>query len=476
MIYATKRKTKQGDSIVNNKFESLKSKKVVQRNTLVESPYSQEFTAAEIKLFEIAVADCKEPDMELFEHKKNKTYKFSNNELAKLLNTSSSNVSQAAEKIADNIMRKYISLKKVLADGSIEFEKIAIMPYAKYKDGIFEFDINFRMIPLCININQPYTEYYLHYLLEMSSSYAIKLYKLLYQYKKIGKRRFTVEELKNQFGIINKYSQYADLRKCILKPSVQQINEITNLHVEYTEIKFSRKIIEIEFIFGIKSSRSLAGPCSDNATEVSANLVKDEVPNSATAAQILGSIEPEISLATKHQLLKLYQDKGAEYIETSIVYARKNAKTNFDKYLSDTLSHGWAEVELKKNIQQKIKTTEKTQAIKQKQAKKDQTTAQVNLNKVIIDQEWQNLAVADQADYLSYASFILEKYSQKFSNFTRIREVLPLCIYAVSSGKCYDQILESYVKNFLGLALDISNYRRFSDDHLIPQDMLDFSS
>ena len=39
---------------MNNKLLPVKNKKVRQSNNLIESPYAQEFSAHEIKIFEIA--------------------------------------------------------------------------------------------------------------------------------------------------------------------------------------------------------------------------------------------------------------------------------------------------------------------------------------------------------------------------------------------------------------------------------------
>ena len=50
----------------------------------------------------------------------------------------------------------------------------------------------------------------------MKTPYAIKLYKILYQYKKIGNRLFSIEELKMQFGIKDKYPLYKDFRVRVL--------------------------------------------------------------------------------------------------------------------------------------------------------------------------------------------------------------------------------------------------------------------
>ncbi len=109
-----------------------KDKKVRQSNDLIESPYAQEFSPSEIKLFEFSIASCSKDDLELIKLKRDKEFSISNKYLAALLHTSPSFISQEIENIADRIMHKKLHLRNLLDDGSIEFEMINIIPHARY--------------------------------------------------------------------------------------------------------------------------------------------------------------------------------------------------------------------------------------------------------------------------------------------------------------------------------------------------------
>jgi hypothetical protein len=58
------------------------------------------------------------------------------------------------EKTAKRIMKKTIHLRKILDDGTVEFEMINIIPYARYKDGVFKFRLNYSIIPYLVEINK----------------------------------------------------------------------------------------------------------------------------------------------------------------------------------------------------------------------------------------------------------------------------------------------------------------------------------
>jgi hypothetical protein len=137
---------------------------------------------------------------------------------------------------------------------------------------------------------------------------------------------------------------------------------------------------------------------------------------------------------------------------------KKNAKSNLDKYLSDTLTKGWAEVDVKKLQTKKTNTAQKVQSVKQEQNKKNQQKEIDNLNKSNIEHEWNKLSDKDKLNYVDYANYIFSKQNSKLSRFSSVEELLPLCIYAITNQKTYDRILESYIVNALNISLNINDY------------------
>jgi hypothetical protein len=335
-------------------------KKVRQSNEFVEAPYIVEFTLHEIKIMEYLIADCKEEDYQLIGKKQGKEFTFSASQMAKILNTSVSRVAADGDKLANDITSKRIIHKDYDADGKIEgFLYLSIINDAIYKDGKFYFELNYKALPFFVNVNKNFTEFQLKHLLAMNTTYAVKLYKILYQYKNIGKRRFKLSDLKIQFGIGDKYQRYGHFKNRILDPSIKQINKITDIQVVYNEIMDGRQVNELDFI--IKSQPQLLNLENDIKGE------PDSTPIELNF--IIQSLDGLISTTTKEMLVNYYYSHGINYIEGSVAYARKNAVNNFDKYLQDTLNNHYAEITInnveltKKNIEaqeihHKIKITE----------------------------------------------------------------------------------------------------------------------
>jgi plasmid replication initiation protein len=85
------------------------------------------------------------------------------------------------------------------------------------------------------------------YINALNSTYAIKMYKLLKQYKTIKTRVFTLEELKSQLGIVDTYRKYSNFKQKVLDVFINKINENTDINVEYYEMKVGKSVDSIEF-------------------------------------------------------------------------------------------------------------------------------------------------------------------------------------------------------------------------------------
>ncbi len=152
---------------------------------------------------------------------------------------------------------------------------------------------------------------------------------------------------------------------------------------------------------------------------------------------------------------KFYEEKGIDYIQSSIEYAQKNAKTNFDKYLQDTLTNNWAEAMIKKNIARRAAESKKIAVENQQKTKKQLEQEQDQLNKSQIEHEWHKLSDLEQKQYSDFTNLILKKHADILVKFPKWEDVLQYCIYAVSTNRTYDSIIEGYFQKKLNKSLNI---------------------
>ncbi len=149
------------------------------------------------------------------------------------------------------LLRKYISVIEPIngVDCPVDIPWFSRAGYMKNKATI-EIEFNRHVLPYISRLSSEFTEYRLEKMGKLTSAHAVRIYEMLSQYLKLGKREIEVDWLREKLMIQNEYLDIVDLRKRIIEPSVKQINEHTDLTVSYVQRKRGHKIHS--FIFTIE--------------------------------------------------------------------------------------------------------------------------------------------------------------------------------------------------------------------------------
>lgn len=113
--------------------------------------------------------------------------------------------------------------------------------------GVVKVTFHPSLKPYLIDVQNKFTQYQLKNVLRLVSPHSIRIYELLKQYEKIKKRMFKIKEFKEFLGIENGYDRFDNLERRILKTAKTEINEKTDIFINYKKIKEGRKITKLEF-------------------------------------------------------------------------------------------------------------------------------------------------------------------------------------------------------------------------------------
>jgi len=113
------------------------------------------------------------------------------------------------------------------------------------------------ILPLFIKLEEKFTKYELKQISQLTSVYAIRLYELLIRWRSTGRLYIKLNELRNKLGLSNEeYIKMGDFKKRVLNTAIEQINEFTDIEVNYTQKKEGRSITDIDFVFERKKTSS----------------------------------------------------------------------------------------------------------------------------------------------------------------------------------------------------------------------------
>lgn len=104
-----------------------------------------------------------------------------------------------------------------------------------------------EILPFIKDLDKEFTPYRLSQIGKMSSTHAVRLYELLRQNLQIGSRTLEILDLKNMLEIENEYPDYFNFKRRVVDVAKKQINDFSDIKVNYTQEKEGRKVTALNF-------------------------------------------------------------------------------------------------------------------------------------------------------------------------------------------------------------------------------------
>ena len=111
-----------------------------------------------------------------------------------------------------------------------------------------------EVVPLITRLEANFTKYELKQIAKLTSSYSIRLYELIIQWRTAQETPvFELNEFRNQLGLEkDSYIRMSDFKRNVLDFAVNQINQSTDITIEYEQHKRGRVITGFSFTFKFK--------------------------------------------------------------------------------------------------------------------------------------------------------------------------------------------------------------------------------
>ncbi len=93
----------------------------------------------------------------------------------------------------------------------------------------------------------PYTKYKKEIVLKLKKDYSIDFYHLAKKYQQQANFELSLDDIFQEFGLPDSYRDISNLKKRVLKNSIDEINSNTDVTLTYTPIKKGRSIVGYRF-------------------------------------------------------------------------------------------------------------------------------------------------------------------------------------------------------------------------------------
>ena len=325
---------------------------VTQSNSLVEAEYSTELTARAHKVSRLILSLLSPDDENL------RLYTIRIDALKNYLGTNANTKWGAfyteLDGIAERLRKQPILIQEPNGDrtNAVFLSAFTISP----TKGTITFEISELLKPHLLELKKNYTSYLLTNIRKLRSGYSLRLYELLHQYRKFGKRSFELDDLQKKIGS-NYQNKYNNFKRKVILQAQKDLKKHTDLAFVFHEKKEGRKIVGIEFIiFGNKPEQRDSSQLSflEDAIETNNEQEKPALPETIIIAMnALGISEQNIAkylamgfdiIAEKKQresVIKRCQNLENYYLEKLKLTKQSANNENAAGYFIKALKEDW---------------------------------------------------------------------------------------------------------------------------------------
>ena len=225
----------------------MKNGLVVKDNALINASYNLELT--EQRLIMLAIINARESGQGITADSKLEIHA---SDYAKLFNVSIDASYKALREAVNNLFNRQFSYtaeyKRTGKTGVVRSRWVSRIFYV---DDLALLEITFApdVVPLVTRLEEHFTSYQAKQVAHLTSKYATRLYELLIAWREVGKvPQIEISEFRNRLGLLDdEYTAMHNFKKRVLEPSIQQINEHTDITVTYEQHKKGRVISGFSF-------------------------------------------------------------------------------------------------------------------------------------------------------------------------------------------------------------------------------------
>ena len=225
----------------------MKNSLVVKDNALINASYNLELT--EQRLIMLAIINARESGQGITADSKLEIHA---SDYAKLFNVSADASYKALREAVNNLFNRQFSYTaEYKKTGKVGIVRSRWVSRIFYVDDLALLEITFApdVVPLITRLEEHFTSYQAKQVAHLTSKYATRLYELLISWREVGKvPQIEIGEFRNRLGLLDdEYTAMHNFKKRVLEPSIQQINEHTDITVTYEQHKKGRVISGFSF-------------------------------------------------------------------------------------------------------------------------------------------------------------------------------------------------------------------------------------
>ena len=228
---------------------SSKKNLVIKSNSLIEASYR--LTIQEMRVVLLAITSANRTDSPITQ---DEFYQVTAEDFSRLSGRELKHSYEILKQVSDKLFDRVLTLTRDPEGNPLDppIRTRWVQSDRAYKNASIAVKFSSEVVPYLTQLSRVFTVYDINQIGKLSSPYAVRLYELCIQYLSIGSRELSLQRLRECLEIGDKYKSFKEFKRNVLVPSLNAINESTDLVVSCAPLKKGRSIVSLFFYIELK--------------------------------------------------------------------------------------------------------------------------------------------------------------------------------------------------------------------------------
>lgn len=219
-----------------------KSLVVTKHNQLIRASYALTLSEQRVLLLCMAKIDSRKPPPVGFE------FTISAEDLTRETGVSRTNAYRDLKKAVNTLYERsiFLDINEPMSQIRWLYKKGTVRA-----DGVVSFCFSPDIMPLLSELKERFTTYRLRDVAKFQSSYSLRFYEILIQWRNRNELKADVQWLRDILQLNHKYPRVIDFKKYVVMPAIEDINKFSNMKVTFEQVKRGREITHFLFKYTI---------------------------------------------------------------------------------------------------------------------------------------------------------------------------------------------------------------------------------
>lgn len=230
---------------------ALKGTELIEKKNVLNELRSNNMTLQELRFFSIYLSKINARD------KSTRVVRFPLSDFQRIMELGRMNI-QHIKQTTDSLLMNVVHLPDERGGyTSFQLFKECAVSQDDYGEWYVEIDSHDKALPLMFDFKSKYFTYELWNALRLKSANQVRMYEILKQYEKIGKREIRTSELRELLGIApNEYARWERFRHSVLDSCQKSLAENTDISFTYERGKVGNGGKWVTIVFYIKKNEN----------------------------------------------------------------------------------------------------------------------------------------------------------------------------------------------------------------------------